>query len=56
MYTKFEILIIFKSAKDKADYNKICDAFHWMIDNKIIERSNYLYKVSMYYFNQFYNC
>lgn len=46
MYTKLELVIIFSSARNLEQLEKICATFQWLIENEFEEKSEFLNKTS----------
>jgi hypothetical protein len=55
MYTKLELILIFTSARNLEELNKICDVFNWLIDEQFESKSDFLHKVSQLAFRKITN-
>ncbi|WP_339834953.1 hypothetical protein [uncultured Flavobacterium sp.] len=46
MYTKLEIIEIFMNCKNIEEFEVVCAAFFWDIDNNFMKRSDFLHRLS----------
>ena len=46
MYSKFELLIIFNNLRNEVEFDKALDALLYLIDNKELERTPFLYALT----------
>lgn len=46
MYSKFELLIIFTNLRNEIEFNKALDVLLYLIDNKELDKTPFLYELT----------
>lgn len=55
MYTKLELVKIFKNCKSAAELYEVCDAFNWIVKNNFMNRSVYISRLAQLKFRELTN-